>query len=58
MAPPPKPAVDPADHVAPIEESKSQLTAGLDHSDPAHPDYGKDDPPPPAEPSASEKPAG
>ncbi len=34
------------DHLPPADDVKSQLTAGLDHSDPAHPDYGKDEPKP------------
>ncbi|MFT3841483.1 MAG: twin-arginine translocase TatA/TatE family subunit [Myxococcaceae bacterium] len=42
-APAVKPATDPADHVAPIDDVKSQMSAALDHSDPAHPDYGKDE---------------
>lgn len=47
-APAPAPevkAVEPADHVAPIDDIKSQMSAALDHSDPAHPDYGKEEHP-------------
>jgi sec-independent protein translocase protein TatB len=51
--------VEPVDHVAPIEEVKSQMSAALDHSDPAHPDYGKEEPAHPSAPAAPEpKPTG
>ncbi len=55
-APAPAPADD---HLPPGEAIKSQLTAGLDHSDPRHPDYYKDDAPAAETPAgATEKPTG
>jgi sec-independent protein translocase protein TatB len=53
-AEPAPPAVAATDHVAPIDDVKSQMSAALDHSDPAHPDYGKEEPAQPSAPAAPE----
>ena len=48
----------PVDHAPPIEDVKSQVSSGLDHSDPSHPDYYKDEGAPSAPVPATEKPTG